>query len=44
MRGRKPEPLVLKPKDEEALQQLMHDGQTPLGVVRRGQAPRECGS
>ena len=37
MRGRKPEPLVLKPNDEKALHQLLRDGQTPLRVARRAQ-------
>lgn len=42
MRGRKPEPLVLKPEDKKALQQLMHDGQTPLSVARRAQVLLSC--
>ena len=37
MRGRKPEALVLKSKDEKALHQLLHDGQTPLRIARRAQ-------
>ena len=42
MRGRKPEPFVLKPKDKKALQQLMRDGQTPLYVARRAQILLSC--
>lgn len=42
MRGRKPERLVLKPKDKETLQQLMRDGQTPLRVARRAQILLSC--
>lgn len=42
MRGRKSEPFVLKPKDKRALQQLMRDGQTPLGVARRAQILLSC--
>ncbi len=37
MRGRKPEPFVLKPKDEEALHRLLQDGQMPWRVARRAQ-------
>ena len=37
MRGRKPEPFVLKHKDEKVLHQLLRDGQTPLRVARRAQ-------
>lgn len=37
MRGRKPEPFVLKRKDKIALQELLRDGQTPLRVARRAQ-------
>ena len=42
MRGRKPEPLVLKPKDEKTLQQLLRDGQTPLRIARRAQILLSC--
>ena len=42
MRGRKHEPLVLKPNDKKTLQQLMRDGQTPLRVVRRAQILLSC--
>lgn len=42
MRGRKPEPLVLKPQDMKTLQQLMRDGQTPLGVARRARILLSC--
>jgi len=37
MRGRKPEPLVLKSKDKKTLQQLWRDGQTPMHIARRAQ-------
>ena len=37
MRGRKPDPFVLKPKDMRALQELLRDGQTPWQVARRAQ-------
>lgn len=37
MRGRKPESFVLKSKDEEALHELLQDGQTPWCVARRAQ-------
>lgn len=37
MRGRKPEPFVLKPQDEQALHELLQDGQTPWRVARRAQ-------
>jgi hypothetical protein len=37
MRGRKPEPFVLKRQDKAALQELLRDGQTPLRVARRAQ-------
>ena len=37
MRGRKPDPFELKPKDKVALQQLLRDGRTPLRVARRAQ-------
>jgi hypothetical protein len=42
MRGRKPEPFVLKPQDMKTLQQLMRDGQTPLGIARRAQILLSC--
>jgi hypothetical protein len=42
MRGRKPEPFVLKSKDKKTLQQLMRDGQTPLRVARRAQILLSC--
>ena len=35
MRGRKPDPFVLKRKDKVALQELLRDGHTPLSVARR---------
>ncbi len=35
MRGRKPDPFVLKRKDKVALQELLRDGHTPLRVARR---------
>ena len=37
MRGRKPDKLVLKPKDAAFLHELLRDGQTPLKVARRAQ-------
>jgi hypothetical protein len=37
MRGRKPEPLVLKSKDKKILQQLVREGQTPIQIARRAQ-------
>lgn len=37
MRGRKPERLVLKPKDVRVLQDLLNDGQTPWHIARRAQ-------
>ena len=37
MRGRKPAPFKLKPKDETFLRKLVRDGQTPLKVARRAQ-------
>ena len=37
MRGRKPEPFRLKPKDQTYLHDLLRDGQTPLKVARRAQ-------
>ena len=37
MRGRKPEPLVLKSKDKKRLQQLVREGQTPIQIARRAQ-------
>jgi hypothetical protein len=37
MRGRKPESFELKPEDEKALHQLLHDGRTSLRVARRAQ-------
>ncbi len=37
MRGRKPDPLVLKAQDMRALQALLRDGQTPWQIVRRAQ-------
>jgi len=37
MRGRKPNPFELKPKDKVALQQLLRNGRTPLRVARRAQ-------
>lgn len=37
MRGRKPDPFMLKPKDRAALHQLLRDGRTPLRVARRAQ-------
>ena len=37
MRGRKPEKLVLKPKDISALRELLRDGKTPLRIARRAQ-------
>lgn len=37
MRGRKPDPFLLKRKDKVALQALLRDGQTPLRVARRAQ-------
>jgi hypothetical protein len=37
MRGRKPERLVLKSKDEKILRELLRDGQTPLRIARRAQ-------
>ena len=37
MRGRKPDQLVLKAKDEAALIELLRDGRTPLKVARRAQ-------
>jgi hypothetical protein len=42
MRGRKPEPLVLKPKDKKTLQQLLCDGQTPVQIARRAQILWNC--
>jgi len=42
MRGRKPEPLVLKSKDEKTLQQLLRDGQTPVRIARRAQILLNC--
>ena len=42
MRGRKPEPLALKPKDEKTLQQLLRDGQTPIRIARRAQILLNC--
>jgi hypothetical protein len=42
MRGRKPEPLVLKSKDKKTLQKLLRDGQTPLRVARRAQILLSC--
>ena len=36
MRGRKPEPFRLKPKDKTYLHELLRDGQTLLKVARRG--------
>lgn len=42
MRGRKPERLILRPQDKKALQQLLHDGQTPLSVARRAQILLSC--
>jgi hypothetical protein len=43
MRGRKPELLELKPKDEKTLRQLLRDGQTPLRIARRAQILLSCG-
>lgn len=37
MRGRKPEPFRLKPKDKTYLHELLRDGQTLLKVARRAQ-------
>ena len=37
MRGRRPDKFVLKRKDKIFLQELLHDGQTPLKVARRAQ-------
>jgi hypothetical protein len=42
MRGRKPERLMLKPKDEKALHELLQDGQTPWRVARRAQILLSC--
>ena len=42
MRGRKPEPLVLKSKDEKTLQQLLRDGQTRVRIARRAQILLHC--
>jgi len=35
MRGRKPDPLILKPKEVIELQALLRDGHTPQRVARR---------
>ena len=35
MRGRKPQPLILKKRDERELQQLLRRGNTALRVARR---------
>ena len=35
MRGRKPQPMILKKRDERELQQLLRHGNTPLRVARR---------
>ena len=37
MRGRKLDKLVLKPKDETILRELLRDGHTSLKVARRAQ-------
>ena len=37
MRGRKPDPFQLKPKDRIDLQTLLRQGQLPLRVARRAQ-------
>ncbi len=37
MRGRKPDPFILKRKDKTGLQELLRDGQTSLQVARRAQ-------
>lgn len=42
MRGRKPERLMLKSKDQKTLEQLLHDGQTPLRIARRAQILLSC--
>jgi hypothetical protein len=42
MRGRKPEPLALTPKDKKTLQQLLRDGQTPVRIARRAQILLNC--
>jgi hypothetical protein len=42
MRGRKPEPLVLKSKDEKTVQQLLRDGQTSVRIARRAQILLNC--
>jgi hypothetical protein len=42
MRGRKPEPLMLKSKDKKTLQQLLCAGQTPVRIARRAQILLNC--
>lgn len=42
MRGRKPEPLKLKPKDVTELQHLLRDGHTPQRVARRARILLAC--
>ena len=37
MRGRKPEKVVVKPKDALFLRELLRNGQTPLRVARRAE-------
>ena len=37
MRGRRPDKFVLKAKDVASLDDLLHDGRTPLKVARRAQ-------
>jgi transposase len=43
MRGRKPEPLKLKPKDVKELRRLLRDGHTPQRVAQRARILLACG-
>ncbi len=42
MRGRKPEPLKLKPNDVKELQHLLRDGHTPHRVAQRARILLAC--
>jgi len=42
MRGRKPEPMQLKPKDIQELRHLLRDGRTPQGVAQRARILVAC--
>lgn len=42
MRGRKPEPLELKPKDARELRRLLREGHTPQRVAQRARMLLAC--